>query len=103
AALEQVQRASCGRRVLHTVSAVDLGGDRLDLLPQPGLDRVEVQELARLLRSLSHRLGQLDRPGAAVSKVRGQCAPRSGLSGDGPDGLVLAGVVTAERVDGNHW
>ena len=59
----------CFGQVIHTICAVDFLADGLDLLFDGHIQRVEELEVAGLLSSLDHGLGQLDRTLAASSPV----------------------------------
>ena len=91
----------CRRGVGDVGSAVDLGGDLLDLRLQ-GV-RVVVAELkvARLVAGLDHGVGQVDRAFATVAEVGAHRHAGADALRYLADRLVLAGEVAREGVDGD--
>ena len=99
--LVPVELAGGRRQVVDPLGAVDLGGDRLDLLAQRRLVAVEHVELAGLPGGLDHRFSQLDRALPTVFEMRAHCSARPHRAGDLPDGGVLRREVARHGVDGH--
>ena len=97
--LVALELAAGERGVVDPVGAVDLGRDRLDLLPERRLGRVQEVEVAGLGRHLGDRLGDLGRAAAAVGEVRADRGPDAHRRCDLRDRGALGREVGGHRVD----
>ncbi len=86
----------------HLTCAVDLARNRLDLLLDGQVERIEWVELAGFVAGLFHGTRQVDSACAAVRPVGGNGAAHAFLAANGKDRLGLAGVVCREGVDAHH-